>query len=109
VAFLYEGLKYYREVMLVESQQKKRQVEKTANGTPATVKLSIKEQMLNVAHSMQTFLHFGQVFISYMLMLVIMACNLWWILVICLGAACGYFAFGWLKKTSCADMNECCY
>jgi solute carrier family 31 (copper transporter), member 1 len=105
LAVLYEGLKYYREVLLVKSQQQSRQ----ANNSTAKVKLSVKEKMLNANHGLQTILHFGQVFISYILMLLVMFCNLWWILAICLGAACGYFAFGWLKKAGCSDVNECCY
>lgn len=73
------------------------------------VKLSLKEQMFNVPHYLQTVLHLGQVFISYILMLIVMLCNLWLILAVVLGAAVGYFVFGWLRKIAFKDSNECCY
>lgn len=74
-----------------------------------TVQLSIKEQMLNVPHCIQSILHLGQVFISYILMLIVMLCNLWLIIAVVLGAAVGYFIFGWLRKIAFKDTTECCY
>lgn len=111
MAILYEGLKYYREVLFIQTQQSRQKVVKNSNGevTTASVKLSVAQKMLNVPHFYQTFLQFGQVFISYILMLIVMLCNLWLILAICLGAAVGYFTFGWLRKITYRDSNECCY
>lgn len=73
--------------------------------------LNLKEYLFNIPHGLQTALHGLQVFISYILMLVVMACNMYLIIAVCLGAAIGYFGFGWLrKKSSCStDMGECCY
>lgn len=111
MAVLYEGLKYYREVLFIESEKAKQRVVKTSNGETivTTVKLSAKQQMLNVPHVVQTFLHLLQVTISYILMLIIMLCNNWLIIAICLGAAVGYFTFGWLRKLTFKDPSECCY
>lgn len=66
MAILYEGLKYYREVLFVQSQQMRNRptITKNANGSVAhvtTVKLSITEQMFNVPHVVQSVLHFIQV------------------------------------------------
>lgn len=79
------------------------------DGTVTRVAPTNREQMLNSVHYGQTFLHGVQVFISYILMLVVMLCNMWLIIAICLGAALGYFIFGWMKKVPCQDSNECCY
>lgn len=108
LAILYEGLKYYREELYIRSQ-KSSQVVKHSDGTTTTVKLSVREKIFNAPHYLQTFLHCGQVFISYILMLIVMLCNLYLITAIVLGAGSGYFIFGWLRKISCSDSNECCY
>lgn len=80
------------------------------DGTVQRIPPSARQQMLNTKHYGQSLLHGVQVFISYILMLVVMLCNMWLIIVICLGAALGYFVFGWMKKGgSCQDTNECCY
>lgn len=111
MAFVYEGLKYYREVFFIKAEQSRRTVVESSDGEVITtpVKPTIKEQMLNAPHFYQTFLHLVQVFISYILMLIVMLCNLWLIFAICLGAAVGYFSFGWLRKITYRDANECCY
>lgn len=111
MAVLYEGLKYYREVLFIESEKTKQRVVKTSNGETivTTAKLSAKQQLLNVPHFVQTALHLLQVTVSYILMLIIMLCNNWLIIAICLGAAVGYFAFGWLRKLTFKDSTECCY
>ncbi|CRK87006.1 CLUMA_CG000839, isoform A [Clunio marinus] len=111
LAVVYEGLKYYREMLLIESERKKQIVQKNSNGEVkvTTKQLTIREQILNVPHAVQTFLHFGQVFISYILMLIVMLCNNWLIIAICLGAGIGYLIFGWLRKIQYRDINECCY
>ena len=110
LAILYEGLKYYREVLYVQGQRMRTRTLKDSDGnlTTTRIKLSIKEQMLNVPHFVQTFLHLLQVFISYMLMLIIMLCNMWLIIAVCLGAAVGYFTFGWMRKITFME-SECCY
>jgi solute carrier family 31 (copper transporter), member 1 len=111
MAVLYEALKFYREHLLMKSQQARQTVVKNGNGemTKQSVKLSVKDEMFNGLHLTQTLLHIIQVFTSYILMLIIMLCNLWLVLAICLGAAVGYFLFGWIKRVSCNDMGECCY
>lgn len=111
MAVLYEALKYYREALLIKSQQARQTVVKNGNGEEKrqSVKLSAKEEMFNGLHILQTALHMLQVFTSYVLMLIVMLCNLWLIFAICLGAAVGYFLFGWMKKVQCNDMGECCY
>lgn len=111
MAVLYEALKFYREDLLLKSQQANQTVVKNSDGevTRRSVKLSPLQEMLSGPHLVQTLLHILQVFTSYILMLIIMLCNLWLVLAICLGAAVGYFLFGWMRKTSCNDMGECCY
>lgn len=107
LAFLYEGLKYYREVLFIDAQVKRQSQEKRIDGSSRT-KLSVKEQMFNMPHFYQSLLHFVQVLISYILMLIVMLCNLGLLLSIVFGAAFGYFFFGWMRKISCQDTGECC-
>jgi solute carrier family 31 (copper transporter), member 1 len=111
MAVLYEALKFYREELLIKSQQARQKVVKNSNGeeTRQIVKLSAREEMFDVQHLVQTALHLLQIFTSYILMLIIMLCNLWLVIAICLGAAVGYFLFGWMKKGSFNDLGECCY
>jgi solute carrier family 31 (copper transporter), member 1 len=80
------------------------------DGTTTTTNgLTTREQMFNLMHGSQTILHGIQIFISYILMLIVMLCNNTLIIMIVLGAALGYFVFGWMRKSSCQDANECCY
>jgi len=58
----------------------------------------IQTSLLSRAHLIQTLLQFIQVWLSYCLMLIFMTYNTWLCLSISLGAASGYFLFGW-KKT----------
>lgn len=111
MAFLYEGLKYYREVLFIKSQESRITLRKNSEGESivSTAKLTIAQQMFNMPHFIQSLLHFAQVFVSYILMLIVMLCNMWLIIAICLGAALGYFAFGWLRKITYRDTSECCY
>lgn len=112
LAFAYEALKYYRETLFAAHQKSMQAIIRKTNredGTVQRIPPSSREQMLNSKHYVQSLLHGIQVFISYILMLVVMLCNMWLIIVICLGAALGYFVFGWMKKGSCQDTNECCY
>jgi solute carrier family 31 (copper transporter), member 1 len=99
--------------MFLKYQQNMRSQTKKVNGedgTTTTNGLTIREQVFNLMHGSQTILHGIQVFISYILMLIVMLCNNTLIIMIVLGAALGYFVFGWMRKTtSCQDANECCY
>jgi solute carrier family 31 (copper transporter), member 1 len=106
MAVLYEALKFYREALLLKSQQARQTVVKNSNGvvTKQSVKLSPMQEMFNGLHLVQTLLHILQVFTSYILMLIVMLCNLWLVLAICLGAAVGYFLFGWMRRVSCNEM-----
>ncbi|KAG5671131.1 hypothetical protein PVAND_001345 [Polypedilum vanderplanki] len=107
----YEGLKFYREMLFYQTARNKVKFTKQNDGTLVKVqeKMTIKDQLFNWPHILQTFLHGLQIFISYMLMLIIMLCNLNLIISICVGAAVGYFFFAWLKKSTINDLNECCY
>lgn len=58
-------------------------------------------------HLLQTFLHLIQVVLSYGLMLIAMTYNVYLVLAIVLGAACGYFFFGWVRQRS-VDASEHC-
>lgn len=59
-------------------------------------------------HMIQTVLHMVQMFVSYLLMLIFMTFNVWLCSAVVLGAGCGYFAFGWRKRTI-IDYNEHCH
>lgn len=64
--------------------------------------------MLSVMHLFQTFLHILQVTLSFLLMLIFMTYNTWLCLAVVLGAALGYFLFGW-KKSVIVDVTEHCH
>jgi len=64
----------------------------------------IQTSILSRAHLIQTFLQFIQVWLSYFLMLIFMTYNTWLCLSVSLGAAAGYFLFGW-KKTAVMDLG----
>uniref|UniRef100_A0A8D8GN07 Copper transport protein n=1 Tax=Culex pipiens TaxID=7175 RepID=A0A8D8GN07_CULPI len=64
--------------------------------------------MLSVMHLFQTFLHIVQVTLSFLLMLIFMTYNTWLCLAVVLGAALGYFLFGW-KKSVIVDVTEHCH
>jgi len=123
VALLYEGLKVFREELLVRANQ-----ELLARNSPETLPTndetgengvgsdqviiqsgpSRASRMLNKWHFLQSFLHIVQVTVSYMLMLVFMTYNIWLCLAVVLGAGAGYFCFGW-RKQSTVDVNEHCH
>ena len=71
--------------------------------------VNLQQDLFNFHHVLQTFLHGIQIFISYMLMMIVMGANMNLIISICVGAAAGYFFFAWMKKDSCGDGGECCY
>ncbi|XP_058454366.1 high affinity copper uptake protein 1 [Malaya genurostris] len=64
--------------------------------------------MLSVMHLYQTFLHILQVTLSFLLMLIFMTYNTWLCVAVVLGAALGYFLFGW-KKSVVVDVTEHCH
>ncbi|XP_053672049.1 high affinity copper uptake protein 1 [Anopheles nili] len=64
--------------------------------------------MLSLMHLYQTVLHILQVTLSFLLMLIFMTYNTWLCLAVVLGAALGYFLFGW-KKSVIVDVTEHCH
>merc|ERR1719449_527465 len=64
----------------------------------------IQTSLLSRGHLTQTLLQFIQVWLSYCLMLIFMTYNTWLCLSVSLGAAVGYFLFGW-KKTVVMDIG----
>lgn len=64
--------------------------------------------MLSLMHLYQTLLHILQVTLSFLLMLIFMTYNTWLCLAVVLGAALGYFLFGW-KKSVIVDVTEHCH
>ena len=61
--------------------------------------------MLSWMHTFQTCLHIVQIVLSYFLMLIFMTYNVWLCFAVVLGAAIGYFLFGW-KKSVIVDVTE---
>lgn len=138
MAALYEGLKYYREylfwktynalqyrpVTVTEKNPRNGTVgnnnENAANGGGSgddgsrvvhMVGEVIHKQpptMLSAMHLYQTFLHILQVTLSFLLMLIFMTYNTWLCVAVVLGAALGYFLFGW-KKSVIVDVTEHCH
>jgi copper transporter 1 len=64
--------------------------------------------MFSLMHGFQTFLHIVQIVLSYFLMLIFMTYNVWLCLSVVIGAAVGYFLFGW-KKSVIVDVTEHCH
>lgn len=64
--------------------------------------------MLSLDHGVQTFLHVVQMIVSYFLMLIFMTYNGWLCIAVVLGAALGYFLFGW-RKSVVVDITEHCH
>ncbi|XP_069119644.1 high affinity copper uptake protein 1-like isoform X2 [Argopecten irradians] len=128
LAVLYEGLKVLREHLLRKSLTVNKYSSVTATGNgfsqdttaidPSKTKnnsYNLQEQrtlrnvhMLSGSHFIQTFLHMLQVFVSYCLMLVFMTYNAWLCIAVILGAAAGYFLFGW-RRSIVVDLNEHCH
>lgn len=67
-----------------------------------------RPKMTSFMHIYQTFLHVLQVTLSFLLMLVFMTYNVWLCLGVVVGAAIGYFLFGW-KKSVIVDITEHCH
>lgn len=64
--------------------------------------------MMSAMHAFQTCLHIVQITLSYFLMLIFMTYNIWLCIAVVLGAAVGYFLFGW-KKSVIVDVTEHCH
>jgi len=123
---LYEGLKFFREFLLRQEYRSSGysnvspSPESTMgdgsdsiNSIEPAVRVSgqerdkssikiIQTNLFSRGHILQTFLQLIQVVLSYSLMLIFMTYNTWLCAAVGLGAATGYFVFGW-KKTVVLD------
>ncbi|KAG7202005.1 hypothetical protein KM043_004692 [Ampulex compressa] len=121
MAALYEGLKYYREYLFWKTYNalqyrsvtmpSEKNVVAEDNRVVHMVGEVIHKQpptMLSWMHAFQTFLHIVQIVLSYFLMLIFMTYNVWLCLAVVMGAAIGYFLFGW-KKSVIVDVTEHCH
>jgi len=123
---LYEGLKFFREFMLRQEYRSSgysnvapspesiaEDGTDSINSVEPAVRTSrperagsnikiIQTNLLSRGHILQTFLQLVQVILSYCLMLIFMTYNTWLCAAVAMGAATGYFAFGW-KKTVVLD------
>lgn len=116
ISIAYEGLKFWREKLYndyatetatVCSSIKASTSELTSNKQSGNKK-SIRELLTHKIHIIQTVLHFMQVTLSYCLMLIVMTFNVWLVLAVVVGAAFGYFFFGWIRQRS-IDVAEHCH
>ncbi|XP_011685362.1 PREDICTED: high affinity copper uptake protein 1 isoform X1 [Wasmannia auropunctata] len=121
MAALYEGLKYYREYLFWKTYNalqyrsvtvpNEKNVVAEDNRVVHMVGEVIHKQpptMMSWMHLFQTFLHIIQIVLSYFLMLIFMTYNVWLCCAVVLGAAVGYFLFGW-KKSVIVDVTEHCH
>ncbi|XP_058826292.1 high affinity copper uptake protein 1-like [Topomyia yanbarensis] len=97
LALLYEGLKFYREIL------RAKQLKAAVSGETRNMRYHLTSKL----HLLQTVLHLIQVSVSYILMLIVMTFNLWLCLAVVSGAAIGYYFFGWFRQST-LDPNECC-
>ncbi|XP_058795678.1 high affinity copper uptake protein 1-like [Phymastichus coffea] len=109
MAALYEGLKYYREYLFWKTYNalQYRSVSMPQEKTNDDNRI-IQPTMLSWMHAFQTLLHITQIMLSYFLMLIFMTYNSWLCAAVILGAALGYFLFGW-KKSVIVDVTEHCH
>ncbi|XP_046477589.1 high affinity copper uptake protein 1 isoform X4 [Neodiprion pinetum] len=111
MAALYEGLKYYREYLFWRTynalQYRSVSMPQEKNVVSEDNRV-VQPTMLSWMHTFQTFLHIVQIIISYFLMLIFMTYNVWLCFAVVLGAAVGYFLFGW-KKSVIVDVTEHCH
>lgn len=111
MAALYEGLKYYREYLFWKTYNS---LQYKAVSIPADKAIGVEDNrivqptMFSLLHGFQTFLHIVQIVLSYFLMLIFMTYNVWLCLAVVVGAAVGYFLFGW-KKSFIVDVTEHCH
>ncbi|KAF5276104.1 hypothetical protein FQR65_LT16490 [Abscondita terminalis] len=121
MAALYEGLKYYREYLFWKTYNAlqyravtfptEKGVVNEDNQVVHMVGEVIHKQpptMMSWMHVFQTLLHIVQITLSYFLMLIFMTYNVWLCLAVVVGAAVGYFLFGW-KKSVIVDVTEHCH
>ncbi|XP_031626339.1 high affinity copper uptake protein 1 isoform X2 [Contarinia nasturtii] len=114
MAALYEGLKYYREYLFWKTYNSLQYRAVTLPDKNAVVGVNsedttgVKPSMTSFMHIYQTFLHILQVTLSFLLMLIFMTYNVWLCLGVVVGAAIGYFLFGW-KKSVIVDITEHCH
>ncbi|XP_057326983.1 high affinity copper uptake protein 1 isoform X1 [Microplitis mediator] len=121
MAALYEGLKYYREYLFWKTYNtlQYRSVTAPPEKNPTTEDSRVVHMvgevihrqpptMLSWMHTFQTLLHIIQIILSYFLMLIFMTYNVWLCVAVVLGAAIGYFLFGW-KKSVIVDVTEHCH
>jgi len=126
MGFLYEALKYFREYLMCKHQ--------SCSGAPESQNLlnpnntiapsssnqentngrengiwyaKCRDDVCNMFHILQTFLHFVQIGLGYLLMLVAMTYNVWCFLGVLIGCALGYFTFGW-KRYHLSDFSDHC-
>ncbi|XP_014210944.1 high affinity copper uptake protein 1 [Copidosoma floridanum] len=108
---LYEGLKYYREYLFWKTynalQYRSVSMPQEKNGINSENRV-VQPTMLSWMHAFQTVLHIVQVILSYFLMLIFMTYNSWLCAGVVVGAAIGYFLFGW-KKSVIVDVTEHCH
>ncbi|CAL1541155.1 unnamed protein product [Lymnaea stagnalis] len=125
LSIFYEAIKFFREYLLERFAHKQTSNVGIINGsydnpfatgsvdekheTPKLQRIPVtaRRGILDPGHFLQTALHLLQVFISYCLMLVVMTFNVWLLLAVIVGAAVGYFFFGWMRR-SVTDSNEHC-
>lgn len=111
MAALYEGLKYYREYLFWKTYNS---LQYRAVSIPADKAVGVEDSrivqptMFSLLHGFQTCLHIIQIVLSYFLMLIFMTYNVWLCLAVVVGAAVGYFLFGW-KKSFIVDVTEHCH
>jgi len=98
IAFLYEGLKVSREMLMRP---------KRSSAVVMAPSDKMSSSFLSCRHFLQTLLHMIQVSLGYFLMLVVMTFNVWLCISIVVGAGLGYFAFGWLTP-SINNLGEHC-
>ncbi|XP_051167062.1 high affinity copper uptake protein 1-like isoform X2 [Leptopilina boulardi] len=111
MAALYEGLKYYREYLFwrtYNALQYRSVTMPQEKNVVAEDNRVVQPTMLSWMHTFQTFLHIIQIVLSYFLMLIFMTYNVWLCFAVVLGAAIGYFLFGW-KKSVIVDVTEHCH
>uniref|UniRef100_UPI00358E1D94 high affinity copper uptake protein 1-like isoform X3 n=1 Tax=Myxine glutinosa TaxID=7769 RepID=UPI00358E1D94 len=112
LAFLYEALKVFREILLRKSHINIRYNSMHVPGPQGTMVMethkSVGQRMLSWPHLLQTFLQVLQVATSYVLMLLFMTYNGFLCIAILLGSGTGYFVFSW-KKAIVVDITEHCH
>ncbi|KAL6440944.1 hypothetical protein ACFW04_003381 [Cataglyphis niger] len=111
MAALYEGLKYYREYLFWKTYnalQYRSVTVPSEKNVVAEDNRVVQPTMLSWMHLFQTFLHIVQIVLSYFLMLIFMTYNVWLCCAVVIGAAIGYFLFGW-KKSVIVDVTEHCH